>query len=84
MEKLLPIINNKNLNLDKKKRRFASISKAERFELIEEIKRIEMGTQMEKKDNKIETMPNINVIRKKEKKDMEVNLQTKKKKKKKN
>ena len=61
-------------DLDKKKRRFASISKAERFALIEEIKRIEMGTQMEKKDNKIETMPNINIIRKKEKKDMEVNV----------
>ena len=62
-------------DLDKKKRRYASISKVERFALIEEIKKMEMGTQMEKKVNKIETIPNINVIRTtKEKKDSEVNV----------
>ena len=40
-------------DLDKKKRRYASISKNDRFALIEEIKKIEMGTQMEKIKNKI-------------------------------
>ena len=55
--------------LDNKKRRYASISKAERFALIEEIKRIESGTQMEIKKNEVVKMPNINVIRIKKVKD---------------
>ena len=55
--------------LDNKKRRYASISKAERFALIEEIKRIESGTQMEVKKNEVVKMPNINVIRIKKVKD---------------
>ena len=55
--------------LDKQKRRYASISKAERFALIEEIKRIESGTQMEVKKNEVVKMPNINVIRIKKVKD---------------
>ena len=55
--------------LDKQKRRYASISKAERFALIEEIKKIESGTQMEVKKNEVVKMPNINVIRIKKMKD---------------
>ena len=74
LKQTLLLLQIEQYDLDKKKRRYASISKAERFALIEEIKRMEMGTQMEKQDNKIETMPNINVIRIKEKKDMEVNV----------
>ena len=61
-------------DLDKKKRRYASISKNDRFALIEEIKKIEMGTQMEKIKNKIEARDNINLIRIKKMKDSEVSV----------
>ena len=61
-------------DLDKKKRRFASISKNDRFALMEEIKKLEIGTQIDKTENKIETMNNINVIRIKKTKDSEASV----------
>ena len=74
LKKTLLLLQNDQNDLDKKRRRYASISKAERFTLIEEIKKIESGTEMEIKKNEIEKMPNINVIKNKKMKDSEVNV----------
>ena len=75
LKQTLLLLQTEQYDLDKKKRRYASISKVERFALAEEIKRMEMGTQMEKKVNKIENIQNINVIRTvKEKKDSEASV----------
>ena len=71
LKQTLLLLQNENIKLDKQKRRYASISKAERFALIEEIKKMESGTQMEIKKNKIEKMPNLNVINIKKVKDSE-------------
>ena len=71
LKQTLLLLQNENIKLDRKKRRYTSISKAERFALIEEIKKMESGTQMEIKKNKIEKMPNLNVINKKKVKDSE-------------
>ena len=74
LKQTLLLLQEEQFNLDKKRRRYASISKNERFALIEEIQKMEMGTQIEKTENKIETMPNIKVIRIKETKDSEANV----------
>ena len=58
-------------NLYKEKKRYTNISKSDRFALIEEIKKMEMGTQMEKSQNKIEAISNINLIRTKKMEDSE-------------
>ena len=74
LKKTILILQTEQFDLDKKKRRYASISKNERFALIEEIKKMEMGTQIEKTENKVEKMDNINVIRVKNVEDFEVNV----------
>ena len=74
LKQTLLLLQEEQFNLDKKRRTFASVSKNERFALIEEIKKMEMGTQIEKTENKIETMPNIKVLRIKETKDSEVSV----------
>ena len=74
LKQTLLMLQIEQFDLDQKKRRFASISKNDRFSLIEEIKKIEKGTQIEKAENKIQTMNNIKVIRIKEMKDFEVNV----------
>ena len=71
LKQTLLLLQNENNKLDREKRRYASISKAERFALIEEIEKMESGTQMEIKKNKIEKMPNLNVINIKKVKDSE-------------
>ena len=74
LKKTILILQIEQFDLDKQKRRYASISKNERFAFIEEIKKMEMGTQIEKTENKVEKMDNINVIRVKNTKDCEVNV----------
>ena len=74
LKQTLLLLQEEQFNFDRQKRRFTSISKNDRFALIEEIKKIEMGTQIQIADNKIVAMPNINIIRKKEMKDSEVSV----------
>ena len=74
LKQTILLLQTEQFDFEKKKRRYASISKNDRFEIIEEIKKMEMGTQIEKQKNIIETMPNINVIKVKNVEDSEINV----------
>ena len=74
LKQTILLLQTEQFDLDKKKRTYKSVSKNDRFEIIEEIKKMEMGTQIEKEKNRIETMANINVIRIKKTEDSEVNV----------
>ena len=74
LKQTILLLQTEQFDFEKKKRRHASISKNDRFEIIEEIKKMEMGTQIEKQKNTIETMPNINVINIKKMEDSEINV----------
>ena len=74
LKQTILLLQNEQNELDKKKRSYSIISKAERFAFIDEIKKIESGTQMEAKKNKVEKIDDFNVIIKKRMKNAEINV----------
>ena len=72
-QSLLLLQKEKN-DIENNKKNYVEISQNEQFALIEEINKMEFGTQIEKEENKIQNLEKINIINKIQKIDSEVNV----------